>query len=405
MEAEVRAQVRYWIAENWDPGLSLREWRIRLADSGWACPAWPAEACGRDLPPSLAAAATAELAEAGAPGLPDGIGMALAAPVLLAHGSEELRQRFIRPTVTGEITWVQLFSEPGAGSDLAGLTTTAVADGDRWLVTGQKVWSTGAATADYGLLLARTDWDVPKHQGLTAFVLPMRQPGVEVRPLRQMNGHSSFNEVFLDAAQAQDVIGEPGGGWPVARTILAHERRLAVFKPIPARAEGRAWTEAVEERTAVTEPHKWYPQRAGRPELAAPLAREAGKADDPVLRQQIAQLTEATMAARFTAKRAAAARAEGRPPGPEGSIGKLASSDIARQAARVHGQIAGAHGLLAGPEAPRIGTIAEILVSVPGISIAGGTDEIQHTIIGERILRLPREPDLSRDLPFRDVPR
>src|ERR1700761_1770354 len=168
MEAEVRPQVRPWITENWDPDLGLREWRIRLADSGWACPAWPTEACGRDLASGVAAAAIAELTEAGAPGLPAGIGMALAAPVLLAHGSEDLRQRFIRPTVTGEITWVQLFSEPGAGSDLAGLTTTAVADGDWWLVTGQKVWSTGAATADYGLLLARTDWDVPKHQGLTA---------------------------------------------------------------------------------------------------------------------------------------------------------------------------------------------------------------------------------------------
>jgi alkylation response protein AidB-like acyl-CoA dehydrogenase len=406
-EADVRSQVRQWVQENWDPGLSLLEWRVKLADSGWACPAWPQARCGRGLPAGLAAAAIAELASSGAPGLPEGIGMALAAPVLLEHGSEELRQKFIRPTVTGEITWVQLFSEPGAGSDLAGLTTRAVADGDRWLVTGQKVWSTGAATADFGLLLARTDWDVPKHRGITAFVLPMHQAGVHVRPLRQMNGHSSFNEVFLDAAEARDIIGEPGGGWAVALTILAHERRLAVFKPAGAQAgkRGRAWSEAIAERTAVTEPHKWYPQRAGRPELVVPQARESGKAGDPVLRQQIARLTEATMAARFTAQRAAAARAQGRPPGPEGSIGKLASSDIARQAAQAHGQIVGAHGLLAGPEAPEAGTIAEILVSVPGISIAGGTDEIQHTIIGERILGLPREPDLSRDLPFRDVPR
>ncbi|HUC57878.1 MAG TPA: acyl-CoA dehydrogenase family protein [Streptosporangiaceae bacterium] len=400
---EVRTEVRRWTGENWNPELSLREWRERLAASGWACPAWPPALCGRGLPGDLAAVATSELA--GLPGLPEGIGMGLAAPVLLEHGSEELKRRFIRPTVTGEFTWVQLFSEPGAGSDLAGLTTKATADGEYWQITGQKVWSTGAATADYGLLLARTDWDLPKHRGITAFVLPMHQDGIEVRPLRQMNGHSSFNEVFIDGARTRDVIGEAGGGWAVALTILAHERRLAVFKSAPPRAEGRAWREAIAERTAAAEPHKWYPQRAGRPELVIPQAQAAGKADDQVVRQEIARLTEAAMSARFTAQRAAAARAAGGRPGPEGSIGKLASSDIARQAARVHGEIAGASGMLAGPQAPLAGVIAEILVSVPGISIAGGTDEIQHTIIGERILGLPREPDLSRDLPFRDVPR
>jgi alkylation response protein AidB-like acyl-CoA dehydrogenase len=404
-EAEIRAQVRQWIAENFDAGLSLRDWRERLADSGWACPGWPRALCGQDLAAELAAAATSELTEAGVPGLPEGIGMRLAAPVLLEHGSEELRQKYIRPTVTGEITWVQLFSEPGAGSDLAGLTTKAEADGDGWLITGQKVWSTGAATADYGLLLARTNWDVPKHRGITAFVLPMRQEGISVRPLRQMNGHSSFNEVFIDAARTTEVIGEPGGGWTVALTILAHERGLAIFSQVPAGAAGLAWTEAIAERTAAAEPHKWYPQRAGRPELVVQQASQSGKAGDPVLRQQIARLTEATMSARFTAARAAAAKSAGQRPGPEGSIGKLASSDIARQAARVHGSIAGAHGMLAGQEAIQAGLIAEILVSVPGISIAGGTDEIQHTIIGERMLGLPREPDPSRELPFRDVPK
>jgi alkylation response protein AidB-like acyl-CoA dehydrogenase len=202
------------------------------------------------------------------------------------------------------------------------------------------------------------------------------------------------------------VIGDPGGGWAVALTTLTHERRLAASKPAPAPAgaTGRAWREATEERTAVTEPHKWYPQRAGRPDLVIPQARAEGKDTDPVTRQRIARLQETTRSASWTAERAAAERAAGRRPGPEGSIGKLASSDIARQSARAHGSIAGASGLLAGPEAPLGGTIAEILVSVPGISIAGGTDEIQHTIIGERILGLPREPDVSRDVPFREIP-
>jgi alkylation response protein AidB-like acyl-CoA dehydrogenase len=407
--AGVRAELRRWVEANWDPELSLVRWRMLLADSGWACPAWPAGWCGRSLPPGLAEAAARELADAGVPGPADGVGPWLAAPVLLSHGSEELRRRFIRPTVTGEITWCQLFSEPGAGSDLAGLATRAERDGEEWVVTGQKVWSTGAATADFGLLLARTDAGVAKHRGITAFVLPMRQAGVEVRPLRQMNGRASFNEVFLDGAvvPAGNVIGEVGGGWTIALAILAHERRLAASRPAPAPegATGRAWREAVAERTAAAEPHKWYPQRAGRPDLVIERAKAEGKAADPVVRQEIARLIELTYTARWTAARAAAARAAGRPPGPEGSLGKLASSVIARQAARVHSLIAGPAGLLTGAGSPLDGTIAEIFVSVPAISIAGGTDEIQKTIIGERILGLPKEPDPSRDLPFRNIPR
>jgi alkylation response protein AidB-like acyl-CoA dehydrogenase len=403
----VRAELREWLAASWDPELSLAQWRPLLADSGWACPAWPREWCGRSLSPAIAAMVTGELAAAGVPGPPDGIGTTLAAPVILEHGTDDLKRRLIRSTVTGEVTWCQLFSEPGAGSDLAGLATRAERDGDEWVVTGQKVWTTGAMTADFGLLLARTDRDVPKHRGITAFVLPMRQPGVEVRPLRQMNGHASFNEVFMDGARipAGHVIGQPGGGWGVALAILAHERRLAPRAGGgPAGTAGRAWREAIAERTAAAEPHKWYPQRAGRPDLVIERARAQGRAGDPVVRQEIARLMTMVWSARWTAERAAAARAAGRPPGPEGSLGKLASSAIAQQSARVHALISGAGGMLTGPQSALGGTIAEILVSVPAISIAGGTDEIQRTIIGERILGLPKEPDVSRHIPFRDVP-
>jgi alkylation response protein AidB-like acyl-CoA dehydrogenase len=404
-----RTELRRWIDASWDPELGLAQWRGLLADSGWACPAWPRGWCGRSLPPGLADVAAGELAAAGVPGPADGVGLALAAPVILSHGSEDLRRRFIRPTVTGEITWCQLFSEPGAGSDLAGLAARAEPDNaGGWLVTGQKVWSTGAATADVGLLLARTDAGAPRHRGITCFVLPMRQPGVIVRPLRQMNGHASFNEVFLDQAQipAGHVIGAPGGGWTVAVAVLAHERRLAASRPapVPAGAAGRAWREAIAERAAAAEPHKWYPQRAGRPDLVIGRAIAEGKAGDPLVRQEIARLMELALSARWTADRAAAARGAGQPPGPEGSLGKLASSAIARQAARVHALIAGASGMLDGPGSALDGTIAEIFLSVPAISIAGGTDEIQRTIIGERILGLPKEPDPSRDLPFRDMP-
>jgi alkylation response protein AidB-like acyl-CoA dehydrogenase len=407
---EVQDELRTWIAANWDPGLSLARWRELLADSGWACPAWPRNWCGRGLSPAAAAAVTAGLAEAGVPGPPEGVGVILAAPVILEYAADDLKQQLVRATVTGELTWCQLFSEPGAGSDLAGLATRAIQDepdGDQgWLVTGQKVWSTGAATADYGLLLARTDPGVPKHAGISCFALPMRQPGVEVRPLRQMNGHASFNEVFLDGARvpAGHMIGPPGAGWTVARAVLARERRLAASRTTPVTAgepPGRAWQEAIAERTAAAEPHKWYPQRAGRPDLVLERAQAEGRAADPVIRQEIAKLIELAWTARWTAGRAAAARAAGQPPGPEGSLGKLASSRIARQAARVHAMIAGPRAMLTGPDSPLGGVVAEILVSVPAISIAGGTDEIQRTIIAERILGLPREPDTDRDVPFR----
>ncbi len=402
----VRDEVRSWLAAAWDPQLSLAEWRRRLADAGWACPTWPEEWCGRGLPPRLAPVVAAEFAAYGAVLPPEGVGTALAGPTLLEHGSDELKARFIRATVTGEISWCQLFSEPGAGSDLAGLTTRAERDGDEWVVSGQKVWNTSAHHADFGLLLARTDWDVPKHRGITYFVLPMHQPGVEVRPLRQMNGYQSFNEVFLTDARvpAGNVVGEVGGGWRVALATLGHERRLATnrARPIPA-TDGRLLGEAAAEQARVNEPYVWYPQRAGRPDLVVERAVETGRGTDPVVRQEVARLVSSWWTARWTAQRAAAARAAGRPPGPEGSLGKLASSVIARQAARVHSLTTGSHGMLGGADAPRGGVIAEILLSVPAVSIAGGTDEMQRNIVAERVLGLPRDPTVDRDRPFREV--
>jgi alkylation response protein AidB-like acyl-CoA dehydrogenase len=392
-----RAQVAAWLTRAWDPALSLREWRVRLADSGWGCPTWPREWCGRGLPAAAAAAVAEEFARIGAVGPPGGPGMNLAGPTILEHGSDELKERFLRPTVTGEISWCQLFSEPGAGSDLAGLTTTARRDGEAWVVSGQKVWNTSAHHADFGLLLARTDWDVPKHRGITYFVLPMRQGAVEVRPLRQMNGYASFNEVFLDEARipAGYVIGGVGGGWTVALATLAHERRLAPQAGRQAAGAvsppaGRARREAAAETEQVLEPYRWYPQRAGRPDLVIERAIAAGRRADPLVRQEIARLITLAWSARWSAQRAAAARALGRPPGPEGSLGKLASSNIARAAARVHALIAGPAGMLAGADDPMAGTISEILLSVPAVSIAGGTDQIQRTILAERILGLPR---------------
>jgi alkylation response protein AidB-like acyl-CoA dehydrogenase len=410
--AEARAQVAAWLAQAWDPELSLAQWRARLADSGWACPTWPREWGGRGLPAAAAGVVAEEFARAGAVAGPEGVGMNLAGPTILEHGSDELKRRFLRPTVTGEISWCQLFSEPGAGSDLAGLQARAERAGEEFVVSGQKVWNTSAHHADFGLLLARTDWDAPKHRGISYFVLPMRQPGVEVRPLRQMNGHASFNEVFLDQARvpAGNVIGDVGGGWTVALATLAHERRLAAFSRPPALRRpgaglpaGRAVREAAAESERAMAPYRWYPQRAGRPDLVIERAVAAGRHTDPLVRQEIVKLITLAWTARWTAQRAAAARALGRPPGPEGSVAKLASSNVARAAARVHALIAGPAGMLAGADDPSGGTISEILLSVPAISIAGGTDQVQRTILGERILGLAREPAVDAGVPFRNI--
>ena len=404
---EVRDEVRAWLADVWDPDLPLAEWRSRLVDSGWGCPTWPREWYGQGLPADLARVATEELRAAGAVGPAIGVGMSLAAPTLLAHASDELKRRLLRRIVTGEDTWCQLFSEPGNGSDLAGLTTHARRDGDELVVNGQKVWTTGAHHAAYGMLLARTDWDVPKHRGITFFAFPMRQDGVEVRPLRQMNGRASFNEVFITDARvpADHIVGELHNGWAVAMTTLAHERGLGtgLFGSLPSDGSGRARSEAIAEATAYLKSYEWYPQRAGRADLVPLRAAAQGLAADPLVRQVVAHLTATERTARWTADRAAAARRAGRPPGPEGSLGKLAGSRIAREASAAHSAIAGAHGMLTGPDSPEGGIVAEVLVSVPGASIAGGTDEVQHNIIGERVLGLPKEPSVDADIPFREV--
>ena len=214
-EQDLRTAVRTWLSKTWDPNLSLLEWRTLLVDHKWAVPSWPDEWFGRGYPAWADDIVRSELLTAGAVSTPVGAGMNLAAPTIIKHGGEKQKQRFLRPALTGEETWCQLFSEPGAGSDLAGLTTYAELDGDEWIVSGQKVWNTSAHHADLGLLVARTDWDAPKHKGLTYFALPMEQDGVEVRPLMQMNRHTSFNEVFMTEARIPNdyVIGQVGDGW------------------------------------------------------------------------------------------------------------------------------------------------------------------------------------------------
>ncbi|MFT5561504.1 MAG: alkylation response protein AidB-like acyl-CoA dehydrogenase, partial [Litorivivens sp.] len=329
------------------------------------------------------------------------------------HGDDVQKTQYLRPILTGEHAWCQLFSEPGSGSDLAGATTKAELFEGRWVVNGQKVWTTSAHHADFGILLARTDWDVPKHQGLSYFLIDIRQPGIEVRPLRQMNGHASFNEVFMtDALVAPtDLLGGLGNGWAVAATTLTIERQgfggnrndggLARLSQL----KGRVYEEFRQELKIALEPYTWYPQRAGRVDLAMHRALETGAIKDLVVRQELAKLLCMKKGADLAALGANQQRKSGSNEIiPAGSIGKLAASEIARQAAHVHTLITGADAMLSGPSSSADGIVAEILLSVPAISIAGGTDEIQKNIISERVLGMPKEPR-SDTGPFRDIAR
>ena len=408
-EADVRAEVRTWLAANWDAEMSLVAWRNKLVDSGWGMPQWPEAWHGRGLPLGLVRAVEEEFASIGAVGVAKSGVRLLAAATLLEHGTDRQKEKYLRRILTGEDTWCQLFSEPGSGSDLAGATTRADLHGDYWLINGQKVWTTSAHHANHGLLLARTDWDAPKHEGLSYFVIDIKQPGVDVQPLKQMNGHASFNQVFFTDAQvpAENLIGRIGEGWKVAMTTLAHERRGADGLSSPSKRgsrTGRIYVEERRELETANQPYKWYPQRAGRVDLILDRAKETGANKDPHVRQEIAKLMIMAKSAEWTARRARAAQQQGRPQGPEGSLGKLAASHVARAAAHVHTLMTGADALLTGTGSPRDGIIAEILVSVPAISIAGGTDEIQRNIIAERVLDLPKEPRFDTG-PFRNVRR
>jgi len=408
--AEIRRAVSEFIDAEFDPALSLIEWRTRLLDGGWAAPLWPADWFGRGFNQEQASVVAEVFRERGVVPAASIGPRGLAAETILAHGSDDQKRRYLRPILTGEHAWCQLFSEPGSGSDLAGLSTKAERDGDGWRINGQKVWNTSAHHADFGILLARTNFDVPKHQGISYFLIDMRQPGVEVRPLKQMNGHASFNEVFMTDAHvpAHDLIGGEGNGWAVAATTLSYERqgfRRRHGQTGKAGGQGLVHKEYEQEILIANEPYTWYPQREGRPDLVLKRAKETGAINDPVIRQEIARLHSLVKANELSRVRAAdEQRAGSQQVIPAGSIGKLAASVVARQAAHVHTLISGADAMLAGPDSAESGMIAETLISVPAISIAGGTDEIQKNIISERVLGMPK--DIRSDTgPFRDIKR
>jgi alkylation response protein AidB-like acyl-CoA dehydrogenase len=410
----VRDEVRRWLADNWDPDLTVAEWWDRLCDSGWAMPAWPEEWFGKGLPRELAGVVSAELRAAGAIGPPSGLGTLLAGPTILVHGTDEQRARYLRPILNGQEAWCQLFSEPGAGSDLASLQCRAERDGDEWIINGQKVWTSGGQTADLGMLVARSDPDLPKHKGITYFAINMNQPGVEARPLREMTGRSLFSEVFFSDARAHqsEIIGDLNGGWAVANTTLANERAGlgsggsgAVGGAMPGKKAGQLERRVGDLAKGGGRDRAERAVAGRQSSILEKLAKEVGRDQDPNIRQGLAELHILHEIGRITALRVKAAKASGRGPGPEANTAKLLMSQITRFSRDLGLEILGANGMIMGPDTPGGGVAQELALFAPAVSIYGGSDEVQKNIIGERVLGLPKEPDADRvkTMPFREL--
>jgi alkylation response protein AidB-like acyl-CoA dehydrogenase len=411
--ADVASEVRAWLDENWDDQLTVRRWWRLLAESGWGYPTWPERWYGRGLGEDDAAIVRTELKAAGALPPPHGIGQTMGAPVILQYGTEDQKRRFLPRIATGEEAWCQFFSEPDAGSDLASLTTRAVRDGDEWIVNGQKVWNSGTRTADRGILPLRTNPDVPKHRGISFFIIDVDQPGVEVRPIKQMNGEAHFNETFFNDARVrhEDLIGDIDHGWSVTMATLANERTAYAAGAdyggggaAPGERSGMldlTCAEASRRMRASAQASVGFP--LGDARALAELAREFGRNGEPIIRDRIAQLHCWAEVARLTAMRAKAAAEAGKAPGPESSLGYLSGVHLARATRDLGLAIVGAGGMLVGDAAPRGGAVAMMALSSLVHGIQGGTEQIQRNIVGERVLGLPKEPQVDRDIPFNQL--
>ncbi len=347
---------------------AARSWARAAFDAGFGWITGPTEYGGRGLPREYQSIYNTVVADYKTPSMSVyGIGLGMVAPTILAHAIDEVKRAYLLPMYRGDIVACQLFSEPGAGSDLASLQTRAVLDGDEWVLNGQKVWTSGAQVSDIGEIICRTDPDLPKHRGLTGFVVDMHAPGVEVRPLRQMTGGASFNEVFFTDVRVPDShrLGEVNGGWTVALTTLMNER---------AAIGGGGGGVGLPITTRLVE-----------------VARAKGRSHDPLIRQQLADIIVNERVARYTNLRAMAKIAAGQLPGPEMSLAKLSLTANMVRAYEVLSSILGP-ALIA--ETGAWGTYAwsQFLLGVPGMRIAGGSDEVMRNIIGERVLGLPKDP-------------
>ena len=397
-EAAYRGQVRAWLQANAPKGASgasmmddedaagmdaARAWQRTKAEAGYACITWPKAWGGGGGASWQSVIFGQEEAKVSTPGNPFAIGLGMCVPTVMTAGNEADKERFVKPAVMGEEIWCQLFSEPSGGSDAAAARTRAVLSGDTWTVNGQKVWTSGAHYSDFGLLLARTDPDVPKHKGLTMFWIDMKDPAVEVRPIHQMSGASNFNEVYFTDLKLKDSqrVGAVGEGWRVALVTLMNER-LSV---------GGGGSGSGHKRVL---------------NLANDIQTLTGLGvKDNALREKIADWFVQAEGLKYTTFRTMTALSRGQTPGPESSIGKVVSASLMQDMANTAMDLEDQFGIISDPEmAPLAGAFQNALMSAPGMRIAGGTDEILRNIIAERVLGLPQDVRLDKDVAFKDIP-
>jgi alkylation response protein AidB-like acyl-CoA dehydrogenase len=385
-QAAYRQEVRAWLEANKKQAPprsgssedkeyvdARRAWQRQLAEAGLAGVTWPIELGGRGLGPIEQVTVNQEIGRVGVPGVLDVIGIGMLGPAIIAHGNDEQKSRYLGPMLHGDEVWCQLFSEPGAGSDLAAVQTRARQNGDgTWTLNGQKVWTTQAQFASFGLLLARTDPDVPKHKGLTMFIVPMDASGVTVRGLRQISGEAEFNEVFFDDVRLDDaaVVGGVGNGWGTALTVLMYERLTIGFGS----------------------------ESFGSPaRLAETLAADAAARRDFVVRETLGGIITDLLAVRFNGYRALTALARGQIPGPEAGLAKVTMVNAAIAATDLGADVVG-------PDALDPQSDWSYMISfLPGLKSAGGTEQILRNTIGERVLGLPPEPRLDKGVPFSEL--
>jgi alkylation response protein AidB-like acyl-CoA dehydrogenase len=401
-EAAFRAEARAWLEKNAEPRdaedrsegvlqegdrpgalAAAKAWQKKKAAAGWVCITWPKEYGGRGGTPIQSVIWGQEEAKFKTPPPVFAIGLGMCGPTILAHGTDAQKKRWIPKLVSGEEIWCQLFSEPAAGSDLAGLRSTAVRDGDHWVVNGQKIWTTGAQFSDWGILVVRTDPNVPKHAGLSYFVVDMHSPGIEVRKITQINRSTGFNEVFFTDVRIPDEnrLGAVGDGWRVALTTLMNERASIGGGG----GGGDPFGDLLELARGV--------EIDGRPAL-----------EDASVRQRLADFYVKSRGLAYTGYRTLTALSRGQTPGPEASLGKLVGAPLMQQMGAFGMELEGLSGGLGGRTAPDGGTWQNHFLAAPGLRIAGGTDEILRNIIAERVLRLPPEVRVDKDVAFRDVP-
>jgi len=409
---QIEAEVAQWIADTWDPDLTVSQWWAKLTDAGLSHPMLGEHAFGRGYSRPGAQAVSRALKDGGVLGPPTGIGTMLAAPTIAEHGSQEQIDHYVRRVLDGTDSWCQLFSEPGAGSDLAGLNTKAELDGEEWIVNGQKVWTSGGQYADVGMLIARTDADAPKHRGITYFAISMDQPGVDVRPLKEMTGRAMFNEVFLSDARTNDsdAIGDYNDGWRVANTTLMWERaslgaaNVAVPSCMPGSIAGN-----LDKRAGDIVDQASGPRGTGGTGLGKGLfdfltttAKGNGAWDEGPTRQELMKLYSLVEVNRLNGQRARVANQRS---GAEGNISKLMMSEQFRRFRDVGSRVIGPDAMLMGSSSSTGGLVQGIALFSPAPAIYGGTDQVQRNIIGERVLGLPKEPGPPSTTAFKDLPK